>query len=198
MPVLQLELPDLSATETLGSLLAGGLAAGDVISLSGPLGAGKSALARAIIQAANPTETDVPSPTFTLVQTYQLGDGTPLWHLDLYRIQTPEDAMQLGLDDAFIDAVCLIEWPDRLKKLLPKTNLSIHLYMADGDDGGDSSSSIRFADITAPPHWAARWRPLSPKRARFCASSQGLANISSRLGYPLLVNGSRLSMLLLL
>ena len=83
MPVLQLELPDLSATETLGSLLDDGLAAGDVISLSGPLGAGKSALARAIIQAANPAETDVPSHTFTLVQTYELGDGTPLWHLDL-------------------------------------------------------------------------------------------------------------------
>ena len=121
MPVLQLELPNLLATETLGALLADGLAAGDVISLSGPLGAGKSALARAIIQAANPAETDVPSPTFTLVQTYELGDGTPLWHLDLYRIESPEDAMQLGLDDAFIDAVCLIEWPDRLKKLLPKT-----------------------------------------------------------------------------
>ena len=93
MPVLQLELPDLSATARLGALLADGLVAGDVISLSGPLGAGKSALARAIIQAANPDETDVPSPTFTLVQTYALGDGTPLWHLDLYRVQTPEDAM---------------------------------------------------------------------------------------------------------
>ena len=156
MPVLQLELPDLSATETLGALLADGLAAGDVISL----GAGKSALARAIIQAANPAETDVPSPTFTLVQTYELGNGTPLWHLDLYRIESPEDAMQLGLDDAFIDAVCLIEWPDRLKKLLPKTNLSIHLYMADGDD---SSSNIRFADITAPPHWAARMTAIIAK-----------------------------------
>jgi tRNA threonylcarbamoyladenosine biosynthesis protein TsaE len=71
--------------------------------------------------------------------------------------------MQLGLDDAFIDAVCLIEWPDRLKKLLPKTNLSIHLYVADGDDGGDLSSSIRFADITAPPHWAARMTAIMAK-----------------------------------
>ena len=70
-----IELPDLSATETLGSLLADELAAGDVISLSGPLGAGKSALARAIIQAANPAETDVPSPTFTLF-AYELGNGT--------------------------------------------------------------------------------------------------------------------------
>ncbi len=115
MPVLQLELPDLEATCKLGALLAEGLVAGDVISLSGALGSGKSALARAIIQAANPDETDVPSPTFTLVQTYALGDGTPLWHLDLYRLETPHEAMALGLDDAFVDAVCLIEWPDRLK-----------------------------------------------------------------------------------
>ena len=93
MPVLQLELPNLSATQRLGALLAVGLAAGDIISLSGPLGAGKSALARAIISSANQNETDIPSPTFTLVQTYELTDGTPLWHLDLYRIESPKDAM---------------------------------------------------------------------------------------------------------
>jgi tRNA threonylcarbamoyladenosine biosynthesis protein TsaE len=90
-----------------------------------------------------------------------MADGTPLWHLDLYRLETPQDAMALGLDDAFVDAACLIEWPDRLKKLLPKTNLSIHLYRPDSadvagslDDAGDSG--CRIADITAPPHWASR------------------------------------------
>lgn len=162
MPVLQLELPDLLATQRLGTLLAGGLTAGDVISLSGPLGAGKSALARAIIETANPNEIDIPSPTFSLVQTYELEDGTPLWHLDLYRIESPEDAMQLGLDDAFIDAVCLIEWPDRLKKFLPKTTLSIHLYFADDGDM-DNTVGIRFADITAPPHWADRLKSIIAK-----------------------------------
>ena len=156
MSVLQLELPNLSATQQLGALLADGLAAGDVISLSGPLGAGKSALARSIIVSANPNETDVPSPTFSLVQTYELTDKTPLWHLDLYRIENPEDAMQLGLDDAFIDAVCLIEWPDRLKKFLPKSTLSIHLYLATGDD----SDGVRFADIIAPPHWSDRLQEI--------------------------------------
>ncbi len=157
MPVLQLELHGLEATRRLGALLADGLAAGDVISLSGALGAGKSELARAIIQSANPDETDIPSPTFTLVQTYALGDGTPLWHLDLYRVETPEDAMALGLDDAFVDAVCLIEWPDRLKKLLPKTNLSVHLYRReDNDETSDDITDCRIADITAPPHWAER------------------------------------------
>ena len=158
MPVIRLEFSDLQATQRFGGLLARQLRAGDVIALSGALGAGKSVLARAIIQAADAAEDDVPSPTFTLVQHYALADGTPLWHLDLYRIETPQEAMALGLDDAFIDAVCLIEWPDRLQKLLPKTNLSIHLYADDSwDDGADDSkddSGVRFADVTAPPHWA--------------------------------------------
>ena len=88
MLVFQFDLPNLSATQHLGDLLADGLAAGDIISLSGPLGAGKSALARSIIVSANPNETDVPSPTFSLVQTYELADRTPLWHLDLYRIES--------------------------------------------------------------------------------------------------------------
>ena len=156
MSVIRIKLPDLSATQRFGELLSDDLKAGDVIALSGALGAGKSALVRAIIQAIDPTEVDVPSPTFTLVQHYMLADGTPLWHLDLYRIDDAQDAMALGLDDAFVDAVCLIEWPDRLKKFLPKTNLSIHLYADETADDVDLGSSVRFADVTAPPHWADR------------------------------------------
>ena len=162
MLVLQLELPDLAATQHLGALLAVGLRVGDIITLSGPLGAGKSALARAIIISANPNQTDVPSPTFSLVQTYELADKTPLWHLDLYRIESPEDAMQLGLDDAFLDAVCLIEWPDRLEKFLPDRTLSVHLCQADGDDL-DDEAGIRLAKIKAPPHWASRLQSIIVK-----------------------------------
>ena len=174
MPVIRLEFSDLHATQRFGGLLAGRLRAGDVIALSGALGAGKSVLARAIIQAVDAAQDDVPSPTFTLVQQYALADGTPLWHLDLYRIETPQEAMALGLDDAFIDAVCLIEWPDRLQKLLPKTNLSIHLYADDScdydahdsvDDSKDDSG-VRFADVTAPPHWADRINDLVTSIAR--------------------------------
>ena len=163
MPVIRIELSDLAATQRFGRLLAAQLQAGDVIALGGALGAGKSALARAIIQAVDPNEDDVPSPTFTLVQHYLLADGTPLWHLDLYRIDDAQDAMALGLDDAFVDAVCLIEWPDRLKKFLPKTNLSIHLFACETDGEFDDTademgprSFVRFADVTAPPHWADR------------------------------------------
>jgi tRNA threonylcarbamoyladenosine biosynthesis protein TsaE len=168
MPVIRIKLSDLAATQRFGRLLAAQLKAGDVIALNGALGSGKSALARAIIQAIDPTEDDVPSPTFTLVQHYALADGTPLWHMDLYRINDAQDAMALGLDDAFVDAVCLIEWPDRLKKFLPKTNLSIHLYAcetadefnAKSDDMGPGSF-VRFADVTAPPYWADRITSLS-------------------------------------
>jgi tRNA threonylcarbamoyladenosine biosynthesis protein TsaE len=159
MPVLQIELPNLLATQHLGASLAEGLKAGDIISLSGQLGAGKSALARSIIMAANPNETDVPSPTFSLVQTYELADRTPLWHLDLYRIENPEDAMQLGLDDAFVDAVCLIEWPDRLKKFLPKSTLSVHLCLPYGND----PDGFRLAEITVPTHWCDRLRAIIAK-----------------------------------
>ena len=163
MPVIRIELSDLAATRHFGWLLAAQLKAGDVIALSGALGAGKSALARAIIQAVDPLEDDVPSPTFTLVQHYALANGTPLWHLDLYRIDDAQDALALGLDDAFVEAVCLIEWPDRLKNLLPRTNLSIHLYALETTNDADGTfnnkglnSSVRFADVSAPPHWADR------------------------------------------
>ena len=108
-------------------------------------------MARAIIQAANPAETDVPSPTFTLVQTYELGNGTPLWHLDLYRIESPEDAMQLGLDDAFIDAVCLIEWPDRLGAATPPDRLELDIRHEEGDDAGK-----RQVRITGRGKWESR------------------------------------------
>ncbi|MDC1383680.1 tRNA (adenosine(37)-N6)-threonylcarbamoyltransferase complex ATPase subunit type 1 TsaE [Candidatus Puniceispirillum sp.] len=159
MSILRLELPDLNATQRLGALLALDLSASDVIALSGALGAGKSALARAIIQAANPGEMDVPSPTFTLVQTYELQDGTPLWHLDLYRIESPAEAMELGLEDAFIDAACLIEWPERLEKLLPKDSLSIYLHLSHENDPDD----VRYVDIIAPPHWIARVQAVIAK-----------------------------------
>ena len=88
-----------------------------------------------------------------------MADRTPLWHLDLYRIESPEEAMQLGLDDAFVDAVCLIEWPDRLEQFLPKSALSVHLCQIDGDDL-DGAAGIRLAKITAPPQWADRLQAI--------------------------------------
>ncbi|MGB0689946.1 MAG: tRNA (adenosine(37)-N6)-threonylcarbamoyltransferase complex ATPase subunit type 1 TsaE [Candidatus Puniceispirillum sp.] len=152
MAVIKLELQNLAATERLGQFLSQDLAAGDVIALYGQLGAGKSTLARALISTLCPHEADIPSPTFTLVQTYDMPDGTPLWHLDLYRIDTPDDAIELGIEDAFLDAVCVIEWPVRLGDLLPDDCLSIHINIS--DDALDSQ--VRQVEISAPASWDRR------------------------------------------
>ena len=122
-----LMLADLSATEAFGRRLAGQLRARDVVTLEGPLGAGKTALARAVIRTLlGATEADVPSPTFTLVQTYDAPDGLAIWHVDLYRLDGPSDVIELGLDDAFDHGLTLIEWPDRMGSSLPRDRLALH------------------------------------------------------------------------
>lgn len=105
------------ATDRLGHALAARLRTGDVVGLTGPVGAGKTHFARAVIRAAQaaagtPPE-DVPSPTFTLVQTYDAGP-LEIWHADLYRLSSAAEAWELGLEEAFDTALCLVEWPDRL------------------------------------------------------------------------------------
>lgn len=116
------DLPDLAATAALGRRLAALLRPGDVLALKGELGAGKTTLARAIIGALMPGMTEVPSPTFTLVQTYPVrlaGDPAELWHFDLYRLERPEQIYELGIEEALAGAVSLIEWPDIVQHLLP-------------------------------------------------------------------------------
>lgn len=112
----------LTADETLTAALARMLAAtllpGQTILLDGPVGAGKTHFARAFIRARQgDAAEDVPSPTFTLVQTYDDPIGTEIWHADLYRLTDPSELAELGLDEALTDAICLIEWPDRLERL---------------------------------------------------------------------------------
>ncbi|MCU0903859.1 MAG: tRNA (adenosine(37)-N6)-threonylcarbamoyltransferase complex ATPase subunit type 1 TsaE [Tabrizicola sp.] len=125
-PCTTLFLPTEAQTLELGRKLAGLARAGDVILLDGPIGAGKSALARAFIRARLGEAEDVPSPTFTLVQVYD--DGvTEIWHADLYRLSHPDEVWELGLDQAFDTAICLVEWPDRLGKHLPPDALRLRL-----------------------------------------------------------------------
>ena len=122
---LIIDLATEDDTARLGRALAGRLRAGDTVLLDGPIGAGKSHTARALIRARLGTEEDVPSPTFTLVQTYP---GDPdIWHADLYRLTHPDEVVELGLGDAFATAICLIEWPDRLGSLLPANPLRLKL-----------------------------------------------------------------------
>ncbi|TNE37372.1 MAG: tRNA (adenosine(37)-N6)-threonylcarbamoyltransferase complex ATPase subunit type 1 TsaE [Alphaproteobacteria bacterium] len=117
--LLEVELRDEAATEHLGARLAPCLAAGDILCLKGDLGAGKTAFARGLIRelARDPGLT-VPSPTFTLVQTYEL-DPCPVWHFDLYRLEAPEEIWELGFEEALGD-ICLIEWPERAEGLIPE------------------------------------------------------------------------------
>lgn len=117
-------------TSDLGRWLAARLGAGDCLLLHGAIGAGKSHLARAFIQARLGRAEDVPSPTFTLVQTYQA--DVEIWHADLYRLSHPDEAAELGLEDAFSQAICLIEWPERLGNLMPADALHLHLSQQGG------------------------------------------------------------------
>ena len=121
-------LPDEAATKALGAALADALRAGDVVRLEGDLGAGKSTLARALIEALTGVK-EAPSPTFTLVETYD-GPDFMLWHFDLYRLETPDEAWELGLEEALDGGASLIEWPERAGGLLPDGALTVKLEMA--------------------------------------------------------------------
>jgi len=126
---LSIPLADEAATDRLAVWLAHRLRAGDCVLLDGPIGAGKSHLARALIRARLGRPEDVPSPTFTLVQVYEAA-GVDIWHADLYRLSHPDEVLELGLADAFGQAICLVEWPDRLGALAPPDSLRLSLSMA--------------------------------------------------------------------
>ncbi|MEB8388958.1 tRNA (adenosine(37)-N6)-threonylcarbamoyltransferase complex ATPase subunit type 1 TsaE [Rhodobacteraceae bacterium KMM 6894] len=117
----------------IAATLAPRLVPSDVILLTGDIGAGKTHFARCLIQSLLHTPEDVPSPTYTLVQTYAVPTGE-LWHADLYRLTSTSEVFELGLIDAFVDAICLIEWPDRLGDLAPAGALHLALTQGAGDD----------------------------------------------------------------
>jgi tRNA threonylcarbamoyladenosine biosynthesis protein TsaE len=134
----EIALPDAVATIALGRRLGARLKAGDVVCLSGNLGAGKTTLARGAIEAWTGQQEEAPSPTYTLVQTYE-GVRGELWHVDLYRLKRPDDAWELGLEDAFHSAACLIEWPERLEGQLPRDRLDVELK----PEGEGRSAALR-------------------------------------------------------
>lgn len=146
---LQLNTED--DTDHLGRTLAKFARAGDCILLRGQIGAGKSALARAFIRMLLGAETDVPSPTFTLVQTYDHGD-VEIWHADLYRLSDPQEAVELGLTDAFENHICLIEWPELLGDNTPQNALDIHLTV---------TRDAHLATLSFGENWRDRLRTLN-------------------------------------
>ncbi|MEM9393829.1 MAG: tRNA (adenosine(37)-N6)-threonylcarbamoyltransferase complex ATPase subunit type 1 TsaE [Pseudomonadota bacterium] len=152
-----LKLNSPAESEAFGQRLAPVLGGGDTILLSGEIGAGKSFLSRAIIQSRLSAEgrlEDVPSPTFTLVQVYELS-GTEIWHCDLYRLVSADEVLELGLEDAFQTAICLVEWPDRLEDLAPASALRISLAAVPGEE---ETRDMELSSVD--PRWMARLDPI--------------------------------------
>jgi tRNA threonylcarbamoyladenosine biosynthesis protein TsaE len=141
-------LQDAGATDAAGRLLAPLLQPGDVIALSGDLGAGKTSFARGILAGLG-FQGEAPSPSFALVIPYAPPLlRLPVWHVDLYRLDDPAEAQELGLDDALCDSVLLIEWPERLGVRLWPDALKITLKVQ--ADGG------RRLTVSVPPSWELR------------------------------------------
>jgi tRNA threonylcarbamoyladenosine biosynthesis protein TsaE len=141
-------LRDEAATIKAGEELARAARAGDVIALSGPLGVGKTTLARGFL-AASGHRGEVPSPSFAIVQPYEDLEP-PVWHVDLYRIESPSELNELGLDSA-TDAVLLIEWPERVGVDVWPEALTLSLeFESDGE---------RILTAKVPPSWEGRWPP---------------------------------------
>ncbi|MBI1364412.1 MAG: tRNA (adenosine(37)-N6)-threonylcarbamoyltransferase complex ATPase subunit type 1 TsaE [Alphaproteobacteria bacterium] len=130
MAEFQIALRDERATAAFGAALAPLLRRGDVVCLAGPLGAGKTTLARGVVRALAGVE-EAPSPTFALALSYD-GPDFALWHFDLYRLERDDDVFELGFEDALEDGACLIEWPERIARFVPETALLIRLSPQDG------------------------------------------------------------------
>jgi tRNA threonylcarbamoyladenosine biosynthesis protein TsaE len=153
---LTLQLADEAATAALGTHIAAAARPGDVVALHGDLGAGKTTLARGLIRALAGPETEAPSPTFTLVQTYDTrsssGADLSVWHFDLYRLTDPAEARELGIEEA-VDGLALIEWPERLGRYLPHARLEVRL---------DFEGEGRIARLVDLADWSTRidgdWR----------------------------------------
>lgn len=153
---MRIDLPTLADTDRLAQRIAAQARAGDFIGLSGPVGAGKTTFARAFLHALAARQkalppAEVPSPTFTLVQSYGLGD-IEVTHFDLYRIKDATEAAELGLDEAQDHGIVVVEWPERLGGLLPADRLTVAFAF--------SKAQPRAVVLEAHGTWSAR--PLLP------------------------------------
>jgi tRNA threonylcarbamoyladenosine biosynthesis protein TsaE len=148
-------LEDEAATARLGATIAARLQAGDTICLSGPLGVGKSTLARALIRALTTPDEEVPSPSFTLVQFYE-GLRLKIAHFDLYRLSNPDEAYEIGLDEALDEGAAVIEWPERLQGRLPASRLDVEIALI----GGLEEGAGRRVRLTPHGAWEGRMKGI--------------------------------------
>jgi tRNA threonylcarbamoyladenosine biosynthesis protein TsaE len=148
---ISVALPDEAATRALAAAIAQVSGRGDLIALKGDLGAGKTTFARAFIRALGGGD-EVPSPTFTLVQLYHAEAGE-IWHFDLYRLRSPEEVWELGIEEALADGISLIEWPERIVDLLPDRRLEITFHFVERADA-------RRAVLAAGRGWETRLRRI--------------------------------------
>lgn len=144
-------------TARIAGIVARAALPGDVIALSGELGSGKTAFARGFIRALTAPAEEVPSPTFTLVQTYS-ADGRTIYHFDFYRIDDPAEAWEIGIEEAFAGGITLIEWPERLGRILPADRLDIRLEAPSG-----AAATERRITFAAGPSWSKRLAALRNK-----------------------------------
>ncbi len=165
-------LADEAATAALAQALSRLAKAGDVIALSGDLGAGKTSFARAFINAlpreegnsAPGSPEEVPSPTFTLVQLYERA-AAQVWHFDLYRLEQPDEVYELGIEEAFAEGISLIEWPERLGRLLPANRLDLQL-------GFGTDPATRTAELHGHGNWQARLEMLELDQEKLGTKAQ--------------------------
>lgn len=156
-------MQSLEETEALAKKLSPLLRAGDIVALEGDLGAGKSAFARALVRAYLGDErAEVPSPTFTIVQSYEAADKPDIWHADLYRLSDPDELYELGLEDARADCVMLVEWPDRLDPAWREAALTLEFELLPAEDHIEEQP--RAITIKAPLSWVDRLQTVKGNR----------------------------------
>lgn len=152
--LLTFEMMDEAALTRLGQRLAMVLVSGDLVRLEGPLGSGKTTLARSLIRAVSTPDEEVPSPTFALVQHYDTQKGN-LWHLDLYRLAQADDVWELGFEEMLEDGICLVEWPEKAEHAMPSDALRVVLAHQCDDAGVGTGREVTFSVASA---YSDRWR----------------------------------------
>jgi len=143
-----IQIADEMAMEALARKIATVSGVGDMIALSGQLGVGKTVFARAFVRSRMGADEEVPSPTFTLVQLYEC-EPVPIYHFDLYRLNHPDEILELGFEDAMADGTVLVEWPDRLGAYMPMDRLDIEITQG-------RKSNARSVRLTGQGYWLAR------------------------------------------